>query len=71
MFGLTALGLMWARMVKAVLARKSRGESNEALDAKLVLARFFNERMMPETAAHLARLQAGAGSIMELPMEAF
>ena len=71
MFGLTALGLMWARIVRAVLARKARGESNEALDAKLVLARFFNERMMPETAAHLARLQAGAASIMELPVEAF
>ena len=71
LFGLTALGLMWARIVKAVLARKARGDSNEALDAKLTLARFFNERMMPETAAHLARLSSGAGAIMELPMEAF
>jgi acyl-CoA dehydrogenase len=71
LFGLTALGLMWARIVKAVLARKARAESNEALDAKLTLARFFNERMMPETAAHLARLSSGAGAIMELPMEAF
>ena len=71
LFGLTAMGLMWARMVKAVLARKARGQSNEALDAKLTLAKFFNERMMPETAAHLARLSSGAASIMALPMEAF
>ena len=71
LFGLTALGLMWARIAKAVLARKASGESNEALDAKLVLAKFFNERMMPETSAHLARLSAGADSIMALPMEAF
>ena len=49
LFGLTALGYMWARIVKAVLARQARGESNPALDAKLTLAKFFNERMLPET----------------------
>jgi hypothetical protein len=26
---------------------------------------------LPETAAHLARIQAGSGSVMELPAEAF
>ena len=60
LLGLTALGLMWARIVKAVLARQAKGESTPALDAKLILAKFFNERMLPETAAHLARLSAGA-----------
>jgi hypothetical protein len=34
-------------------------------------ARFFMERMLPETAQHLARIQAGAASVMELPAEAF
>jgi hypothetical protein len=29
------------------------------------------ERILPETAAHLARIQTGAGSMMELPAEAF
>jgi acyl-CoA dehydrogenase len=71
LFGLTALGYMWARVVKAVLARQSRGESNPALDAKLILAKFFSERMLPETAAHLARLSAGASTLMALPAEAF
>jgi 3-(methylsulfanyl)propanoyl-CoA dehydrogenase len=71
LFGLTALGYMWARIVKAVLARQARGESNTALDAKLTLAKFFNERMLPETAAHLARLSAGAATLMALPAEAF
>ena len=41
------------------------------MKAKLVTARFFMERMLPETAAHLARIQSGAGSMMELPAEAF
>jgi len=71
LFGLTALGYMWARIVKAVFARQAKGESNPALDAKLTLARFFNERMLPETGAHLARLTSGAEAVMALPAEAF
>ena len=71
LFGLTAMGYMWARIVKAVRAKSIAGQSNEALDAKLVLARFYNERMLPETAAHLARVTAGAGSVMALPEMAF
>jgi hypothetical protein len=71
LFGLTLLDYMWARIVKAALAKKARGETNEALDAKLVLAKFFNERMMPEGGAHLARLSSGAGSIMAMPAAAF
>jgi len=71
LIGLTALGYMWARVVKAVLARQARAESNPALDAKLVLAKFFSERMLPETAAHLARLSSGASTLMALPVEAF
>ena len=71
LFGLTALGYMWARVVKAVLARQGKGESNPALDAKLILAKFFSERMLPETAAHLARLSAGASTLMALTAEAF
>ena len=71
LMGLTALGLMWARIVKAVLARQASGESTPDLDAKLIVAKFFNERMLPETAAHLARLSAGASTLMALPAEAF
>jgi hypothetical protein len=41
------------------------------MNAKLVTARFFMERMLPETATRLARIQAGAASTMELPDDAF
>jgi hypothetical protein len=41
------------------------------LNAKLVTGRFFMERVLPETAAQLARVQAGAGSTMELADEMF
>jgi alkylation response protein AidB-like acyl-CoA dehydrogenase len=71
LFGLTALAYMWARIVKAVLAKKAEGALTEELEAKLTLAKFFNERMLPDAGAHLAKLSAGAGSMMALPAAAF
>ena len=41
------------------------------LKTKLVTGKFFMERMLPETVAHLARLQTGADTTMELAAEAF
>jgi acyl-CoA dehydrogenase len=76
MFGLVALGYMWCRIAEAAQAKlagvDADGENSaERMKAKLVTARFFMERMLPETAARLARIQAGAASTMELPAEAF
>jgi hypothetical protein len=72
MFGLVALGYMWCRIAEAALVKlpKANG-SAPTMNAKLVTARFFMERMLPETASHLARIQSGAASTMELPDEAF
>jgi acyl-CoA dehydrogenase len=41
------------------------------MTGRLVTARFFMEHMLPETAVRLARIKAGAASMMELPAEAF
>ncbi|MCX7312636.1 MAG: acyl-CoA dehydrogenase C-terminal domain-containing protein [Alphaproteobacteria bacterium] len=72
MFGLVALGYMWAKMVAVAQAKLKAGNGAAArMNAKLVTGRFFMERMLPETAAQLARIQAGAGSTMELPDEMF
>jgi acyl-CoA dehydrogenase len=72
LFGLVALGYMWCRIAEAALLKlpKANG-ATPRYSTKLVTARFFMERMLPETAAHLARIQAGAGSVMELPDDAF
>ncbi len=72
LFGLVALGYMWCKIAEAAIAKlpKANG-SAPRYSAKLVTARFFMERMLPETASHLARIQSGAGSTMELPDEAF
>jgi hypothetical protein len=73
MFGLVALGYMWAKMAAAARAKLNGGAGDGAarMNAKLVTGRFFMERVLPETAAQLARIQAGAGSLMELPAEMF
>jgi len=70
LFGLVGLGYMWCQ-IAAAAQRKLVADSSGRMNAKLVTARFFMERMLPETAAHLARIQSGAGSTMELPAEAF
>ena len=73
LFGLVALGYMWCRIVEAANAKLANGANGNAdrLKTKLVTGRFFVERLLPETAAHLARIEAGAKSTMELPAEAF
>ncbi len=69
LFGLVVLGYMWCRIAAAAQRRVADDKSGR-MNAKLVTARFFMERMLPETAAHLARIQSGAASLMELPAEA-
>jgi acyl-CoA dehydrogenase len=70
LFGLVALGYMWCLIVEAALVKKGNGAA-EGMDAKLVTARFFMDRVLPETATRLARIKSGAGSTMELPDDAF
>jgi 3-(methylsulfanyl)propanoyl-CoA dehydrogenase len=70
MFGLVALGYMWAKMAVAAQGKLKAG-ADARMNAKLVTGRFFMERMLPETAAQLARISAGAASTMELADEMF
>ncbi|APH73460.1 acyl-CoA dehydrogenase C-terminal domain-containing protein [Aquibium oceanicum] len=73
LFGLVALGYMWAQMAKVAQAKLAEGANGEGsfYETKLVTAKFFMERVMPETAAHLARISAGSETMMALPAEAF
>ena len=67
LFGRVAMGYMWARMAEAALPRK--GE--RATDARLLAGRFFMERMMPDTSVRLARITAGADTMMSMPADMF
>ena len=69
LFGLTALAYMWAQIAKLALAKAGGGDPYYA--TKLVTARYYVERVLPETAAHLAKLKTGAATLMTLPAEAF
>ncbi|MGH6762999.1 MAG: acyl-CoA dehydrogenase C-terminal domain-containing protein [Phyllobacterium sp.] len=73
LFGLVSLGYMWALMARTAQEQLANGGNENAafLETKLVTARYFMERVMPETSAHLARIQTGADTMMELPAEAF
>jgi hypothetical protein len=71
MFGLVALGYMWARMAKVAQDKIASSGATPYLSTKLVTGRFFMERMLPETHVHLARIQTGCATTMELAAEAF
>ena len=71
LFGLVTLAYMWARMAKVAQGKLAESGEQPYLKTKLVTGRFFMERMLPETALRLSRIQSGAASMMELPAEAF
>jgi alkylation response protein AidB-like acyl-CoA dehydrogenase len=69
LFGLTALSLMWAKMAKAALAKQGAGDRFYA--DKLITARYFFERVLPDATSHLAKVKTGAGPVMALSADAF
>ena len=54
-----------------VVAEDGANGSEELMKAKLVTGKFFMERVLPEHATHLKRIQTGADTMMALPAEAF
>ncbi|MFS0770926.1 acyl-CoA dehydrogenase C-terminal domain-containing protein [Sphingomonas sp. 1P08PE] len=72
LMGLVATGLMWLRMASAAARLKAAGEGDAAfLDAKLVTARFFGERVLPDAGALRRKIEGGAEALMALPVEMF
>jgi acyl-CoA dehydrogenase len=71
LFGLVAMGYMWAKMAKVAQDKIAAEGATPYLTSKLVTGRFFAERMLPETALRLTRIEAGCSTVMELPAEAF
>jgi alkylation response protein AidB-like acyl-CoA dehydrogenase len=65
MFALTALAYLWTRMVEVALKHQD-GDERDFYRGKLVTARFFMTRLLPQAAAHAQAIQAGAKSLMEL-----
>ena len=59
--GITMVALMWGKM-----ARASIGKTDPLHKDKLMCARYWMERMVPECPMLLERIQAGSAAIMEL-----
>jgi acyl-CoA dehydrogenase len=70
LLGLVVLGYMWSMQAKVAQAKLKEG-GNDRLATKLTLAKFYMERMLPETALRLSGVTAGADTVMALPAEAF
>ncbi|MGU3391348.1 acyl-CoA dehydrogenase C-terminal domain-containing protein [Sphingomonas sp. M1A8_2b] len=72
LMGIVAVGVMWLRMAVAATKLKAAGEGEAAfLDAKLVTARFYAERILPDAGALRRKIEGGAESLMALPPEMF
>ena len=72
LFGLVILGYMWAKSAKAAEELLAAGDGRkDFLETKLVTARFFYERILPETALRKVRIEAGADNVMALAADAF
>lgn len=72
LMGIVAVGMMWLRMATAALRLLAAEEGDPAfLNAKLITARFYAERIMPDTSALRRKLEAGAESTMIMPVEMF
>jgi len=61
LMGITMVALMWGKMAKVSLGKDSKLHKD-----KLMCARYWMERMVPECPMLLERVQAGSGVVMEL-----
>ena len=72
LFGLTAIAYMWARMAEAAAPKVAAGADADGFyAAKLATARFYMDRVLPQTGALFAQIMAGGASIMGLDEAAF
>ena len=72
LMGLVSLGWMWLKMSDASSKLKDQpGEDKAFHEAKLLTASFFADRELVTAGALRRKVEAGAASVMALPVEAF
>ncbi len=70
--GIVALGSMWLRMAEAAHKALAEGRGNKAfLEAKLVTARYFGERFLPDAGSLRRKIEAGSEAMMALTPDQF
>ena len=71
LFGLTSLAYMWAKLAKAANAKIAAGDADPFYANKLIVGRYYLERILPDAASHVVKLKTGAELMMALPADAF
>jgi butyryl-CoA dehydrogenase len=72
LFGLVALGFMWCRMVEVAQPKAGTADDHDGFyTAKVGTARFFFDRLLPQTGSLFSAIMAGGASMMEFPEAAF
>ena len=70
--GIVALGSMWLMMAEAAQKALAEGRGNkDFLAAKLVTARYFGERFLPDAGSLRRKIEAGSEAMMALTPEQF
>ena len=65
MFGLVALGFMWAQMAKVCISKLSNSSSNSGFfETKIKVGEFYMSKILPETSSLLSRITSGAETLM-------
>ena len=65
LMGIVVVGWMWARMAKLAQTQLAAKPANSSFyQDKLISARYWMERMMPECSMLLERIQAGSATLM-------
>ncbi len=68
LFALNCLAFAWAMSARSAIEKKGDGDFYEN---KLITGKYFLERILPDSAAHLEKIKTGADTMMALPAEAF
>ena len=70
LFGLVAVGFMWARMAEIALAKRD-DDPDGFYKAKLITAKFYMERVLPQSGALFSQMMSGSSNMMALDEELF
>jgi alkylation response protein AidB-like acyl-CoA dehydrogenase len=72
LFGLVALGFMWARSAVIAVEKLARPDADAGFyQAKLTTARFYMERVLPQVGGLLVAIKAGKAAMMAMDEAAF
>ena len=70
LFGLVATGYLWAQMAKIGLDHQNDDDA-DFYAAKVATAKFFMEKILPQSGALFASIMSGSASIMDFPEKSF